>query len=179
MLTFGNNEQISWDGMSDLEHYEASKAMRQVALLRWSALARLTWRALSAGRTPSGKRPRLLASEFRSVLEAIHATASSADLELLLIVWPIRENIEAHRRRDERHPLQEELYSFGGTLRFGPDGGPGFVDLVPVVHELAEDHSIEELFQDPIHSTAVANRRYAQTVFATLDPWLESRLRPQ
>ena len=172
VVTFGNNESISWDDRSDLEHWAAWQATRPPAGLQWSALARLLFRALATapGKAAGGPpRPRLLPAEFRDVLGRIAGASTHAGADVLYLSWPVRENLEPHRTADDRHPLQQVI----AGLAAGPaPRGLATLDLVPLAHRLADRHPLPELYVDGIHGTALANREYARAVADRIAGWV-------
>lgn len=174
VLSFGWNELVGWDGISDLEHYEEIQAVSPPGPLRGSRLCRLLWRALYRSRrsaATTGSRPRLVPHEFRRILEEVDAAASRRGVELLLLVWPSSENVE----QDYLTPLQQEQYDFSENRPFGPDGAPARVDGVAVARAVARQHPLAAMYQDKLHTTALANRGIAEALADRIEPWLRTR----
>jgi lysophospholipase L1-like esterase len=158
------------------------------ALLREADAAKQPDSEETSGRTVAGGRPpvegtsgepgghlRVPATEFGYLLGRVQAAAKLRDAELLLVTWPYPWNLEPPL--DERTALQQVIDGFARLrTRFGPAGDPAHVDLVPVVQDLSRTVPAAAIFQDPLHSTAVANRRFADAVAARIAPWLEARV---
>jgi lysophospholipase L1-like esterase len=173
VLSFGWNEIAEWDGISDLQHYEEVLASRPPGPLAASRLARLLWQASGNGDRPSaaGRRPRLVPHEFRQILERVDQSCRRRGVDWLLLVWPSTENLDRQRPT----PLQEEQYRFAAEHAFGPRGGPALVDGVEAMRAMARRHPVSDLYQDPIHPTALANRGVAEAVARAIVPWLRER----
>lgn len=175
VATFGNNESISWDGRSDLEHYAAAMKRLPPPVLRGSALALRAWTAIAPKPTPvpsDQRRPRLAPDEFREVLGRIHAAASGAGAGTLFVTWPVRENLEPHRTASDRHPLQQVILDYTS-----PDSGlpaASAVDLVPLARSLAARRPLSALYLDAIHGTALANRTFGRDLAEELVRWVET-----
>ena len=180
VLTFGWNDQARWDGIGDLEHYEALKASRPIAPLRWSRLARFLWAALHSKQKPlsvSAGRPRLTPEEFRSLLAKIQEATRQKDVELLLLVWPGRLNVEGAPSPEFRTSMQREFHEYGaGEMEFGPGRSAGCVDLVPVVQRMTRTHKVSEIFLDHVHATSQANQEIANAIVDKVAPWFEAEL---
>jgi len=176
VVTFGNNESISWDGRSDFEHHAAWQASLPPAGLRWSALARLAWQA-AASPLPAAeaRRPRLTPEEFRLALERIAKASAAAGADLLYISWPVRENLEPHRSASDRHPLQRVIAEIGAHP---PTPRLEILDLVPVAQGLATHQALSVLYLDQIHATAFANRAYGRAVADQLAGWIRDHPSP-
>jgi lysophospholipase L1-like esterase len=173
VLSFGWNEMAEWDGIGDLRHDRERKAATPPGPLRHSRLCGLIWSALHPVVRPdvSGGRPRLVPYEFRSILAQIEQATSERGVDLLLLIWPSSENVD----RDYLTPLQEEQFRFAEQLSFGPAGEPARVDGVAVMRAMARRFSRPTLYQDPIHTTATANRAIAEALVAAIVPWLGER----
>ncbi len=177
-LTFGWNDRSEWDGLGDLKHFEALSAARPPASLRWSRIAARAFSALATRRAPeaiAGGRPRVLPEEFRSLLGEIHAGARRRGVDLLLLVWPGRFNVDPEPS-GARTAYQMALYRYGSReLRFGPEDGSGHLDLVALVQDLRARHTPDELFLDHVHGTDLTNDAMAAAIADKIDPWLAAQ----
>ncbi len=178
VLTFGWNDRSEWDALGDRKHFEALRATRPPAGLRWSRIAALAFSALGARRVPEPEeagRPRVLPEEFRSLLGEVHAAARQRGVDLLLLVWPGRFNVDP-APSGARTAYQMALYQYGTReLRFGPDGANGHLDLVALVQRLRTRHPPEELFLDHVHGTVLTNDAIAAAIADKIGPWLAAQ----
>jgi lysophospholipase L1-like esterase len=178
VLTFGWNDRSEWDGLGDRRHFEALRAARPPAPLRWSRTAALAWAAFAGRQEPENateRRPRVLPEEFRSLLGEIHGLIRRRGVDLLLLVWPGRFNVDP-APTGARTAYQIALYEYGEReLRFGPEGESGHLDLVALVQRLRARHSPDELFLDHVHGTRLTNDAIAAAIVEKIGPWFESR----
>jgi lysophospholipase L1-like esterase len=179
VLTFGWNDGSKWDALGDMGHLVASQRARPPAGLRWSRISELVW-SLGRSRPPAaggGNRPRLLIEEFRSLLAEIHAATRQRGIDLLLLVWPGRFNVDPIPGRSTT-PYQRALYAYGTSeLRFGPEGSSGHLDLVALVQRLRARHSPDQLFLDHVHGTSFTNGEIAAAIVEKIGPWFEAQNR--
>jgi lysophospholipase L1-like esterase len=181
VLTFGWNDRFGWDGQGDLAHFERERAARPPAALAWSRVARAVWRLRAprdaAPAAPAGQeRARLTGDEFRDLLVTIHRAAQARGVDLLLVVWPGRFNLDPKHPPQTRTEYQRALNLYAASqLRFGPNGVPGEVDLVPLFQSWKSNHTTDELFLDLVHATAFANREIATAIAARIAPWMAAR----
>ena len=182
VLTFGWNDGSRWDGVGDWEHYEALQAIQPIASLRWSRLCQLFCRIFHSSelaKSVSTGRARLTQEEFRELLAKIHQLTFQRNVELLLLIWPGRFNVELEQSPHTRTPLQQELYRFGSDeMEFGPERSSGMVDLISVIQRVAQTHEPGEIFLDHVHATSLANQEIAEAIVAKIEPWIEVRCKP-
>ena len=181
VLYFGWNEPATW-GASDMDHYRAWQAAQPIPALRWSRICQLLWRAThpsNVQESGSSRRARLLPDEFSTLLSQVHESTRRHRVKLLLIVGPHRNNIASNVPRNLRSPYQVELYKYGKSMQFGPDGSHGYVDLVPEIQAMAADHPSSALFFDLVHATALTNRSIARAVAMKLEPWVKAHISEQ
>ena len=93
VITFGRNDDLEWDGRSDIEH-AAMLEDRRSSWLRHSLAARLIGEALGGltrGKATSGdsKRPRLTDEEFVEQIRAIIRRCRRIGATPVLAVWPL------------------------------------------------------------------------------------------
>lgn len=98
VITFGRNDDLEWDGMSDMEHAAAIEARRS-SPLRFSRAAEVVggWLsglapAASGGDRPT--RPRLTDEEFVEQIRAMIRRARSIGAKPVLVVWPLRAQLD-------------------------------------------------------------------------------------
>lgn len=175
VLSFGWNEIAEWDGIGDPQQHDRWKARTPPRPLRSLRLCRLLWQALhdrQSSAVVTGRRPRLVPHEFRAILEEIDREAQRRGIGLLLLVWPSTENLA----EDYRTPMQLEQFRFGEGRALGPDGSPAVVDGIAVMRAMARRYPVSQLYQDAIHTTAVANGGIAEAVAGKIAPWLGERI---
>ena len=177
VASFGSNDSTRWQGLGDLEIYRHNQLTKPVVGLRWSRLAALAWNAFHpwSQHEINNSRPRLLPEEFREVLGRIQVTTRSHGIDLLLLVGALRINVDGSKEPGYRRPLQREEISFGKHIAFGPGPEEGYVDGVRVLQDLARDHTLDEIFFDHCHTTALANRAMARALADKIAPWLLAR----
>lgn len=179
IASFGWNDASVWDGLSDVEQYDAWQEVQPPAALRWSRLGQMLWGAMHPRVKPesaSPERPRLLPEEFTALLEKVHLASRRQGADLLLLVPGARFNVDPAYAEDSRTRLQHEQSQYGQQIKFGPDGSAGYVDGASVVRQAAQTHSAEDLFFDTCHPTALANRIIAEAIAHKLEPWLSARI---
>jgi hypothetical protein len=177
VLTFGWNDGSEWDALGDIRQFAASQRTRPPAGLRWSRVSELVW-SLGRSRSPvvgSDKRPRVSIDEFRSLLAEIHAATQRRGIDLLLLVWPGRFNVDPVPSRLTT-PYQRALYAYGkNELRFEPEDSDGHLDLAALVQRLRTRHSPAELFLDHVHGTSFTNGEIAAAIVEKIGPWFEAQ----
>ena len=185
VLTFVSNDQARWDNKGDFERYDELLAARPPAALRWSRLGQLTWRAIHHGGSPETSIPaepvtsegrpgriRLTVEEYEILLNRIRAETEPRGIDLLLVSWPFSWDLEPPF--DKRTKLQRLIRRYGTEqLRFGPDGGTGYVDLTRVVQR--DGRPPEAFFLDAVHATPEGNRLFAERIVGRLGPWFDER----
>lgn len=176
---FGWNDASQWDERSDLEHYADARAARPPGILAASRFLGLAWALANPPPEPepgAAKRARLEVPEFLKVLGRLRDRAESLGCDLLLIVWPVRYNLDPATPPGWRSRYQRATAGFAARrLDPPPPGAGGVVDLVPVLRELAREHDIADLFQDHVHATALANDAYAHAIADRIALWIEAR----
>jgi lysophospholipase L1-like esterase len=177
VASFGFNDSARWQGRGDLEVHRHDQLTRPAAGLRWSRLARLAWNAFHPWPQHGvhDSRPRLLPEEFREVLGRIEATTKRRGVDLLLLVGALRINVDGSKEAGYRRPLQYEQVAFGRNIAFGPGSEEAYVDGVRVLRDLAKEHTLEEIFLDHVHPTALANRAMADALAEKITPWMLAR----
>jgi lysophospholipase L1-like esterase len=177
VASFGFNDSTRWQGRGDLEVHRHNQLTRPAAGLRWSRLARLAWNAFHPWpqHEVNDSRPRLLPEEFREVLGMIETTTRSRGIDLLLFVGALRINVDGSKESAYRRPLQYEQVAFGRNIAFGPGSEEAYVDGVRILRDLAKEHTLEEIFFDHSHTTALANRAMADALAEKITPWMLER----
>ena len=180
VLNFGWNAAGMWDGLSDIKHYDQWKSAQPLGPLRHSRLCQLIWaipRSDECNGQTRRQRPRLLPKEYRDLLGKIHQTTKEQGIDLLLLVGAARFNIDPNveiTKRDFRTFYHAEGMRYGRRIRFGDDGGAGFVDVVSIVQAMAKTIPVSDLFHDNIHPTAQTNREIAKALVRKLQPWINA-----
>jgi lysophospholipase L1-like esterase len=179
VVNFGFNEMASWGGLGDFEQYELWKSLHPPGLLARSRVLQLLWRLKLLRDAPyvGAPRPRLQPEEFRAVLARIEAATSARGVDLLVLVPALRLNVDGTKPNTYRRPNQRELERFGEGIRFGPGGGRGLVDCVPLVQALRETHPPSDLFLDHVHPTRLTNQAVAKAIADKVALWLLPRMR--
>jgi lysophospholipase L1-like esterase len=177
VASFGFNDSARWQGRGDLEVHRHNQLTRPAVGLRWSRLAALAWSAFHPWPQHEihDSRPRLLPEEFREVLGRIEATTRSRGIDLLLFVGALRINVDGSKGSAYRRPLQDVQYAFAREIAFGPGSGKAYVDGVRIARDLAKEHTVEEIFLDHVHPTALANRAMADALAEKIAPWMLTR----
>jgi lysophospholipase L1-like esterase len=180
ILKSGWNDQDHWGGLSDREHYEVVNEGQASGLLSSSrvwGLIRESFDRRRADLDTDTPRPRVSTDEFGSILSQVRERAIRRDVDLLLLIWPFRFNIRPYElNRLWYEPYQRIQYRFvDETHRFGPDGGPGGVDLIAAAQDLSRGRSISEIFSDHGHTTPLANKVFAEAIAERITPWVESK----
>jgi len=173
-VCFGFNDAYPWDEMSDLEHYRDSQTIEG---LRWSRLCQLSWRVLHQPSAPGPRtesRPRLTGEEFHMLLAKLHESVQRQGSDLLLISWGLRYQVLPGgqllpEQADGPPPHQQLLHAFSDA------SGAPLVDLVPVVQNLCQTHSVSEVFLDEVHATALADAEVGRHVAAAVEHFYNSR----
>ena len=94
VITFGRNDDLKWDGRSDIEHAVMLEDQRS-SLLRHSRAARLIGEALGGltrkeASSAGGMRPRLTDDEFVEQIRAMIRYCRRIGATPVLVVWPLR-----------------------------------------------------------------------------------------
>lgn len=167
VLAFGwNDSTMRPEG--DADRVELARAGAPPAFLAWSHLARVFASALAdpPDEAASGKkRPRVGPVEFAQLLETTRTETLARGIELALVVWPGRFNV------DGADPLARTPYQIA-AMRFARDLELGCLDGVQIVQRLRADHATPEIFLDHVHTTAMANEHFARELAARLEPWV-------
>jgi lysophospholipase L1-like esterase len=176
VLNFGWNDYAAWDNRSDDEHYLAMRAAQPPVLLHRSRLAQRLWAARHAKRaTGTDTRPRVLPHEFASLLNEVKAITDAADIELLILVWPMRGNADPATPPTMRAELQREMLTFGNAHPLpGPPNVTCALDLVPLARTLVAKHGIDAIYFDNGHVTPLAHNAFAQAIVAKIEPWVRA-----
>lgn len=162
VVTFGFNDAAAWDNVGDAEHErrlwaQRSWITRHSRLL--SVLGGLLQRPEAAAEAESGEaRPRLTDEEFAAEIRAIAAWCRERRAEPILLVWPMR----AQLQRDELLPKQRVLLDVAASDRLR------VVNLVPVFRAFGGPAA----FVDVVHASAAGNAMVADM----LEPVLEEAL---
>jgi lysophospholipase L1-like esterase len=177
--TFGWNDSSQWDTRSDLEHFADAQAARPPGPLAASRFLGLLWSFANRPAEPApGAEPRarLEPAEFIEVLDRVRTRTRELGADLLLVVWPVRYNLDPTVPPTWRSLYQKATAGFAEhELDTPPRGAGNAVDLVPVLRELAPEHGIPDLFQDHVHATAIANDAYARAIAERIALWIEPR----
>lgn len=168
VICFGWNDMASWDNRSDFDHYEKSLAAQPPRLLRWSRLCQLAWLYSARGEATGEERPRLLPTEFRSVLERVQTLTRAHSVELFVVVWGFRVQLEGSQH--QRTPWQRELYKFARHRSLS------ILDLVPEFQKLSSQLGVDSVLMDQGHATAFANNEIGKLLAIRLDPLLRERI---
>jgi lysophospholipase L1-like esterase len=181
VVSFGWNDGDSWDGRTDLQQHETLRSIQPAAWLRWSRLGHLASAAFNSRPTVHSKErwtTRLPPREYFSILEELQTDTHQKQIELLLLVPGSRGTVVEPAR--EKHAglnlYQSEGIRFGRSKSFGPYNASGYIDGVAILNRMLELHTIDDLFIDSVHPTAVANKALAYSVAHTLIPWLREEL---
>lgn len=169
VLAFGwNDMNYKWAG--DLERFGRIRAAAPPEWLAWSRLARFVGDAITPGRKkdPDAEenRMRLEIDEFTDLLDKVRAETQRRGIELALLAWPGRFNVEdgADPRARTRH--QAALLDYGKGLALGT------IDGAEVVQRLRAMHRVEALFLDQVHGSGITNGAIARAVAERFEPWV-------
>lgn len=182
VLSFGWNDGDSWDGRSDAAQFEARHAEQPWGPFAWSRLATMTLRAMTTSSSlarPWPSQPRVSAEEYAALLEKIKSDLHERGIDLLLLVPGSKGTIEEYARHGDEADLtayQVEGIRVGRKMTFGPYQAAGHVDAIAILSRLLKKHSVDELFLDSVHPSAIANEAVAQSVAHRLVPWLREQL---
>jgi lysophospholipase L1-like esterase len=168
-VCFGWNDGSRWDGLSDAEHARLAEERRPPGPLAARRLCGLLWRALAPepALAGEGRRARVPPEEYADLLLRLERRARARGHGLLVLVWPVRENLE----RPARSSYQLVALSLAERLE-GP--ALGVLDLVEHARALAQSHATEQLFLDRVHGTALLNRELA----APIAEWIAASRAP-
>jgi lysophospholipase L1-like esterase len=175
VVNFGWNSGANWDGRSDLEHYAWLKASQPPGVLAHSRLCQKLWKLLHPAAPASEgdeRRPRLLRKEFKALLEKVNQTTKRHGADMLVLVGAGRANAKTPAFSN---PYLVDAFAFGNKLALEPGGGPGVVDVRPVIQEMSKTRTPSELFHDAIHPTAITNREITRRMLRKLGPWVKAR----
>src|SRR5262249_15440951 len=147
---FGFNDMSQWDGLSDLEHYEAMQGAKLPRCLAWSRLCQLTSEIAHSAEPRARPQSRLQPDGFRWLLSLQEESTRASGARLMLISWAIRMQVEPGSPLG-RSPHQIVLDEFSRSHE-----GVALVDLVPVFKDLCREHPVSEIYLDNVHTTALA-----------------------
>ncbi|MDP6978027.1 MAG: GDSL-type esterase/lipase family protein [Myxococcota bacterium] len=149
VVSFMFNDDLPWDGRSDLEHAR-DRARFDNWLLRHSSLVQMlvALRGPGAALEPgtAHRRPRLNDAEYASELGQIVDHARSLGAEVILMAWPI-----ARQMANDRVTRKQIVMS-----RVAKAKGVPFVDLIP--HFRKQE---APMFVDAVHANVAGNRLVA------------------
>ncbi len=168
VITFGRNDDLVWDHLSDLEHaklIEEERArlahqFRSVELIR-QVLPR---RNEGPPQQEGPPRPRLTDEEYVQEMTAIVQWCRRRDIEPILIVWPFEVQM--------RSPGQVRKQAL--VLRLANQADVRLVDLVPVFRAGGGS----SLFLDVVHANARGCELVADTLLPVLQDALADRDKP-
>lgn len=178
VASFGFNDNASWGNRSDLEIAAHQRASRPPAMLAASRFASLIAR-VSNPLPPSAAaepRTRLSVEEFDQVLGHLAEATEARGIGLVLLVGGLRINVDGSESMTYRRPLQELQYAFGVRHPFGIPASAGFVDAVALVQALSEEHGVDAVFTDRVHTTKLTNATIAEGLVDRIAPWLFTRV---
>jgi lysophospholipase L1-like esterase len=146
VVDFGFNDAAAWDDLGDAEHEgrlwaQRSWLTRNLRVL--SVLGRLFHRPEAASAGSGERRPRLTDDEFASEIRAIAAWCRERRAEPILLVWPVRGQLQ----RDELLPKQRVLLSLAES------DGIKTVNLIPVFRAFGGPAA----FADTVHASVAGN----------------------
>ena len=165
---FGFNDMSSWDQLSDSEHFAATQQSQPPSILKYSRVCQLAWGVLHAARPSGEPRARVPTDEFRRLLVQLKDSARQRGADLMLVSWALQAQL-APQDRLGRTPHQQVLMEFSSA-----EGVP-FIDLVVPFEELANNHSLKEIYLDNVHTTAFANQVVGKHVAERIREWYQTR----
>ena len=179
VASFGWNDSKSWTSRSDWQHLEATRKTEPPGVLGRSELCRQLWHRMHWREAPAAVPGRPVARvspvEYERILRRMAAEARVHGAEFLPMVWPIMANF-THSEADGSVPLteyQKIVYRLGREeFRFGPEGEPGFVDLIPAVSGALQHHGLLALFMDGVHTWPLANGFIAEAIVEKVNGWV-------
>ncbi len=182
ILSFGWNDGDAWDGRSDAQQYAELQASEPPAWLSGSRLGQLAAKALAKNQESSKPWPsqtRVAPKEYATLLEEIKKETHSRGIELLLLVPGSKSSVENFAKQAD--PAQLNLYQaegirLGREMSFGPYDEAAYINGVAVLAQELHQNSVNDLFLDSVHPSAIANRILARVVAHRLLPWLEENL---
>jgi lysophospholipase L1-like esterase len=178
VLAFGPNDTTSWGDIGDAEQHARWQAQFPPPALRWSSLATLVQIRLSRPVTSKSAtaRPRLTVSEFGELMEQIREETEARRIGLAVMVVAHRKNVDGSMAEGRLGRYQSASAEIGETLRLLPDGRPALVNGAAVVRELVRTHTVDEVFFDRVHPTALTAAVLADEFVALISPWLERQI---
>ncbi len=113
ILTSGNNEWDSWEGISDIERYGLTDPLEPGSRgLRLPSLVR--WRMLQSTRKGDG-RPRLNCAEYAECLKKMTTLFTQNGIRVICVLWPQAFQIE--NKQPQPVHYQDSLRQFCGAER--------------------------------------------------------------
>lgn len=163
VITFGYNDHLPWDHLSDIEHAELIAAERSRFINRFrfvELLRQLLPQGEAEPTTPDRPpRPRLTNAEFNEQIRGMLSWCRLHGAEPILVVWPHFAQFE----QQEMLPKQVAL------LRVARSEHVRLVNLVPVFRV----HGEKNLFLDVVHASPAGCELIADTLLPILQEALE------
>jgi len=137
VLSFGNNDRVCWDGISDIERHRLTAALEPEAHgLRLFAFLRLKLFFMAR---KADARPRLTSAEYLDCLEKMRSAFSKSGTRTICICWPQASQIET--------PEQSPLYYQEALRKYCEEHAVPLVNPIPLFREAGIP-----LFYDSVHT---------------------------
>lgn len=165
VVDFGFNDAAAWDNLGDAEH-EGRLWTQQNPVTRHSRLLSVLGGLLRRPETEASgssteRRPRLTDEEFAREIRAIAAWCRERGAEPILLVWPVRGQLQ----RNEWLPKQRVLLSLAES------DGIKVVNLVPVFRTFGGPAA----FTDAVHASVAGNAIVGEVLEPAVKDALTSR----
>ena len=171
VVCFGGNDMSSWDGMTDLQHYDQLMRLQPPGILRNSSLCRRLWGVTQKTEPPRTRQRRVTPKDFQMLLGKLHDSITAADSKMILLIWPFLPQVA--ESRELRTDYQQQM------MAFSQQRDVILLDLVPEFQKLADDYSAEALFLDQGHATVLGNWQTGELVAALLTQHLKNSANQQ
>lgn len=172
VVTFGWNDTLHWDNLSDLDHYQQVVNSRPPAFLGWSRLAHKLFHALRpAAGSPADATPRsrVPPSEFSLLLNQLKTATDEHDADLMVVLWCFQPNI----RPDLEQPPETDLQR--AMRQFAAETSTPLLDAVELFNRAFMQNPEDGLFLDIGHASAFGNRLMAEALTERILEWRQQQ----
>ena len=164
VITFGRNDDLVWDHLSDIDHAQLISKQRSGWAVRSRFLGLLRQvlpQGAGAGTARSGaRRPRLSDREFSEQIGYMIRWCRARQVEPILVIWPDRRQL----RLGSVHPKQMVL------SRIAEAQGVRLVNLIPWFQQHIRD---QKLYVDAVHVSPAGARVVADAILPVLESVLD------
>jgi lysophospholipase L1-like esterase len=158
VVCYGWNDILTWDGVSDLQHYEWRRSITPKGIFKNSGICRLILRVVN-GPPPQqqSNRPRVSPNEYLMLLKNLKEAATLRGSRLMILSWPMRHDVDPSNLSGPSE-IEAMLNDFTRNTK------TVFVSATTTLRDVARQKGLSYLYVDPGHATASGNQIIARMI---------------